>query len=82
MTKVWDHVEFGHHFEVFEVDEPGPKGRRLRLYDNGSPAYGGQWHYTLENAKERAEYLTMCSYVDRIEYLEQRVQALESELAR
>lgn len=79
---VWERVEFGHAFAVVELDTPDSKGRTLRLYDNGQPALGGQWHYTLENAKERAEYVLRGSYSQRIGYLEQRVQKLEAELWR
>ena len=81
MNEVWAHKEFGHVFSVIELDEPGPKGRMFRLFDNGHPAIGGQWHYTITNAIARAKYLLQGSYVSRIEYLEQRVQVLESKLA-
>ncbi len=81
-TMVWEHVEFGHRFQVFALAKPDAKGRGFRLYDNGHPALGGQWHYTLENAQERAEYVTKGSYSQRIGYLEQRVQVLEAQIAR
>lgn len=78
---VWESKEFGHSFIVFKLSAPDRKGRKFHLWDNGSPAIGGQWHYTLENAQERAKYLLRSSYVRRIEYLEQRVQVLESKIA-
>lgn len=80
MTEVWRHEEFGHKFRLMELPLLDRKGRKYRLYDNGSPALGGQWHYTIENAIARAEYVVRCDYVSRIEYLEQRVQNLEREL--
>lgn len=79
---IWGRIEFGHRFEVFQFDPPDSKGRRFRLHDNGSPSLGGQWHYTLENAKARAEYVLLGSYSQRIGYLEQRVQKLEAQIAR
>jgi hypothetical protein len=82
-TKVlcWEHREYGHHFQVWKLPSPGPsKGRRYHLWDNGEPAYGGQWHYDLESAIERAKFCLECSYNGRIRFLEQRVQKLEGEL--
>lgn len=81
-TRLWEHVEFGHRFEVFELHVADGKGRKFRLYDNGHPALGGQWHHSLDTAQERAEYLLRGSYVQRIAYLEQRVQVLEAQIAR
>ncbi len=82
LRKIWKHMEFGHCFEVFELEVPDSKGRKFRLWDNGKPAFGGQWHHTLENAKKRAEYLLQGSYSQRIGYLQQRVQVLEAKLFR
>lgn len=79
---VWERTEFGHDFLVFELDVPDSKGRKFHLWDNGSPAIGGQWHHTLKNAQARAKYVLRGSYVQRIEYLERRVQVLESEIAK
>jgi len=75
---VWSHEEFGHKFHVERLTTPDAKGRGFRLYDNGHPAAGGQWHHTLESAVARAEYVTKCEYGDRIRYLEERVQILEA----
>ena len=80
MTHEWSHVEFGHTFLVEHLDKPDAKGRRFRLYDNGCPALGGQWHYTLDNAIARAKYILQGDYSRRIAYLEQRVQNLERQL--
>jgi len=76
-------TEFGHHFQIERLAEPQRKGagdRWYRLYDNGYPATGGQWHYTKENARSRADYLLHCSYADRISYLERRVAYLEGQI--
>lgn len=44
---------------VFEVkNEKDQKNRIYRLYTDGVPATGGQWHYDLESAFERAEYVS------------------------
>ena len=80
LTEVWSHTEFGHVFRVVELNRPGPKGRMFRLYDNGYPALGGQWHYTLDTAIARAKYVVQGDYSRRIAFLEQRVQVLEREL--
>lgn len=77
---VWGLTEFGHQFKVHKLQLKDRKGRGFRLYDNGEPALGGQWHYTLQNAKARARYILQGSYSRRISYLEQRVQNLEREL--
>lgn len=77
---LWDHTEFGHVFEVRALSQSDRKGRGFRLYDNGSPALGGQWHYTLQNAIERARYILQDSYFNRIAHLEQRVQVLEAQI--
>jgi len=73
-------IEFGYHFQIEKLLEPKLVGaglRYYRLWDNGSPSTGGQWHYDFEGAMERAEYLLHCTYEGRIRYLEQRVQVLE-----
>ena len=82
MIIIWKHTEFGHDFFVELLDTPDKKGRNFRLYDNGYPSLGGQWHYTLENAQSRAQYVLQGSYVNRIAFLEQRVQKLEAKLAQ
>lgn len=77
----WEHTEYGHHFQVWKLPAPGPsKGRRYHLWHNGQPASGGQWHYDLEGAMERAKHLLQCSYTSRISFLEQRVQKLGGQL--
>ena len=80
MVEVWCHVEFGHTFIVEQLKQPDAKGRLFRLFDNGMPALGGQWHYTLINAIARARYIVQGDYVRRIAFLEQRVQNLERTL--
>lgn len=73
-------IEFGYHFQIEELLEPKLVGaglRYYRLWHNGYPSSGGQWHYDFEGAMERAGYILQGSYVDRISYLEQRVQVLE-----
>lgn len=77
VNEVWSLVEFGHTFVVERLDHPDTKGRCFRLYDNGQPALGGQWHYTIDNAKARARYIVQGDYSRRIAFLEQRVQNLE-----
>lgn len=77
--------EFGHFSEVELLKEPRKVGaglRFFRLWNNGTPLLGGQWHYTLLNALAEAEYRLRNSYVSRIEWLERRVRALESEAAK
>jgi hypothetical protein len=83
VIKKW--TVFGHTFTIEALATPVLKGattRHYRLYDNGVPATGMQWHARLEDAIARADYILQCSYVDRIAWLEQRVNALEHELAR
>ena len=71
--------EYGHLFEIEVQAIPDKKGRYIRLYDNGTPAFGGQYHYNIENAMERAEYILVRDYMSKIHYLEQRVQTLEAQ---
>jgi hypothetical protein len=83
MNVVKEWTEFGHHFQVELLAEPKQVGAGLRthrLWDNGSPASGGQWHYDLDGAVARAEYVLQCEYGARIHWLEQRVNVLEREL--
>jgi hypothetical protein len=70
--------EYGHKFRI--TDESDRQGRKFRLYDNGSPAYGGQWHHTIRSAKARADYILLGSYSGRISWLEMRVNCLERKL--
>ena len=80
---VADWTEFGHHFQIEELEKPVLKGagmRTHRLWDNGAPALGGQWAYGLEQARSWANYTTRCSYSSRISFLEMRVHVLESEI--
>ncbi len=79
---VWKKIEFDHIFVVYELATLDKKGRKFHLWNDNQPALGGQWHYTLENAQARAEYILNYSYVSRIEFLEQRVQNLEAEIAQ
>lgn len=69
--------EFGHRFTIVALAKPDAKGRRFRLYDNGEPAYGGQWHHTVRSARARADYVLQGSYEGRIAWLEMRVNYLE-----
>ncbi len=82
IVKEW--IEFGHYFQIESLSEPIIKGaseRHYRLWDNGKPATGGQWHYSIDNAVARAKYVLLCDYSDRIAYLETRVQNLERAIA-
>lgn len=77
-------VEFGHKFQIEKLIEPrrvGAGDRYYRLWQNGYPSTGGQWHYDFEGAIARAEYVMLCEYEDRISYLEQRVQRLEGRIS-
>jgi hypothetical protein len=76
-------TEFGHQFEIEKLVRPrqiGASMRFYRLYDNGEPAYGNQWHACLSYAKAHASYILQQDYVTRITWLEQRVNNLEREL--
>lgn len=81
---VADWTEFGHHFQIEKLLEPklvGAGMRTHRLWDNGYPATGGQWHYDEEGARERANYNLCCDYGGRIRWLENRVNVLSRRLA-
>lgn len=83
-TIVADWTEFGHRFQIEKLLEPKLVGAGLRthrLWDNGHPATGGQWHYDEEGARDRASYLLLCEYSDRIRWLENRVGVLSRRLA-
>lgn len=83
MNVVKDWTEFGHYFQIELLAEPKMVGAGLRthrLWDNDFPAVGGQWHYDLEGAVARAEYVLQCDYGSRIRWLETRVMVLEREL--
>lgn len=79
---VHGHIEEGHIFDVEELPAPVRKGasvRRFRLFHNGQPAFGGQWHSTLESAKKRIEYILLGDHVSRIRWLQNRIVDLERE---
>lgn len=72
--------EEGHHFQIELLPEPRLVGAGLRthrLWDNGQPALGGQWHYDIESARFRADYIVLCDTSARIALLEARRGALE-----
>lgn len=76
-------VEFGHHFQIEKLLEPlrrGASDRYYRLWDNGHPHSGGQWHYDIAGAKSRARYALICDYAGRIAFLELEVNSLRRQL--
>lgn len=76
-------TEFGHTFTIEKIDPPVRKGagdRHYRLWCNGEPAYGGQWHYTIESARRRASYVLAFTYQKRIATLELMVNNLEKQV--
>lgn len=82
-TLVWERIEFGHVFRIEKLATPKQIGatlRHFRLFDNGEPASGGQWHETQESAEHRADYVLQVSYIKRIEWLEHQVNTLTREL--
>lgn len=79
---VFDRKEWGIHHQIEELQFPLLRGaglRRYRLWENGNPAIGNQYHYDLESAVASAQYLLEFTYNRRIEWLELRVSQLESE---
>ncbi len=75
--------EFGHHFQIEKLDEPrrvGAGDRHFRLWDNGQPCFGGQWHYDLDGARRQVRYVVQGSYAGRITFLENAVRSLERQL--
>lgn len=75
-----DWTEFGHRFQIEIIDPPirvGAGNRTHRLWDNGEPAYGGQWHYSQAGAERRAAVILASDYSRRIAYLECQVSTLE-----
>lgn len=82
-TIVEEIIEFGHHFQIEKLLKPrrvGAGDRLFRLWDNGHPSTGGQWHYDLEGARREARYRMESSYIGRVEYLEMAVHTLERQL--
>lgn len=80
---VWEHKEFGNHFLVELLDVPVERGAGLRthrLWHNGGPCTGGQYHYDLDGAIQWATYRLKGDYVERIRWLEHKVHKLEAEL--
>jgi hypothetical protein len=76
-------IEFGHRFQIEKLNVPrrvGAGDRLYRLWENGHPATGGQWHYDIEGARRRAKYCIQGSYVSRISYLEDALRGLEKQL--
>lgn len=75
----------GHYFQIEELDPPILKGatmRTHRLWIDGDPARGAQYHHSLEFARKEAEYRALSTHISRIAWLESRVRSLEAALAR
>lgn len=76
-------TEFGHTFEIEKLAQPVRRGvtlRHYRLWENGQPALGGQWHCSIESARTRAKYVTRSSYISRVEFLELCLNKLQTQL--
>ena len=73
-----------HHFDLFKVAEhhSDKKGRRLWLWMNGAPCYGGQWHYTVEGAHKQADFVTMSYKLGREAALKGEVDRLTADLRK
>lgn len=83
MTVVAQWWEADHHFLIEQLDVPVLKGAQVRthrLYCDGEPASGGQWHHSEESARWRAGFIAQCTWSARVRYLENRVVELEREL--
>lgn len=66
----------GHSFRIERLEEPVQRGATLRthrLYCDGEPALGGQWHTSVESAQERASYICQSTLYSRIRWLENRL---------
>lgn len=75
----------GDLLEVERLDEPVLKGAGLRthrLWRNGRPEVGCQWHYDLEGAKKWANYRMEADLYRRVEHLKRMVHDLQAECAR
>lgn len=57
------------------------KGRSLRLYHNGEPALGGQWHHNVRSAFRRSDYVAAAFKRQEIKWLEDEVRRLQRLLA-
>lgn len=74
-TTVAEWEEGGHQFRVDQIEpkQVGASMRRYQLFAGGVPASGGQWHATIEDARERAGYIAQGSMANKIRYLESRL---------
>jgi hypothetical protein len=76
-------TESGRSFRIEKLAVPklvGASERHFRLYDDGVPATGGQYHCTEEDALRRAAYVLETDYVKRISFLENQVNMLQTQL--
>lgn len=84
-TIIHEFSENGHHFQVELLTEPNITGRGnkrpYRLWHNGTPALGGQWHYTIDGALRRAQYVMQGHYAEKIACLERQVVECERRIA-
>lgn len=63
----------GHRFQIEQLECPrviGSHERNYRLWMNGEPATGAQWHATIDRAKARAEYIAQGTLLGRLQHLE------------
>jgi hypothetical protein len=80
---VWEDECQGALFQLEELIEPrivGAGARPYRLWCEGRPAVGGQWHYTIEGAKAEATRRSDYDLYAQITRLRLRVINLERQL--
>lgn len=68
--------EGGHQFRIDRIEpkQVGASTRHYQLFAGGVPASGGQWHATIEDARERAGLIAQHSMANKIRYLEGRLR--------
>jgi hypothetical protein len=86
LIKEWE--EGGYLWQIMQIPERrvGASMRGFRLFCNGEPAQGGQWHASIKDAEERAHYCAEGSMHAQITYLwslinDYRQQKIEDQIA-
>lgn len=80
LSVVHTHEEDGVIYQVEKLHPPvlrGAGARHYRLYSNGQPCVGRQYHYELDTALADIEFMVQRSNHDRVESLQARIVRLE-----
>lgn len=83
-TVVEEWEEGGHKWAIVTIEprQVGAAVRHYRLMQDGEPSFGGQYHGSIDQARERAKYVAQGSMDQQITYLWGLVDEYRRRIAR